>query len=28
MVEFKRRTSQESQLIPLSEIISHIQHNG
>lgn len=28
MVEFKRRTSQESQLIPLSEIISHTQQNG
>jgi prolyl-tRNA synthetase len=28
MVEFKRRTSQESQLIPLSEIISHIKQNG
>jgi prolyl-tRNA synthetase len=28
MVEFKRRTSQENQLIPLSEIISHINQNG
>ena len=28
MVEFKRRTSQESQLIPLNEIISHIKPNG
>jgi len=28
MVEFKRRTSQESQLIPLSDIISYIKQNG
>jgi len=28
MVEFKRRTSQDSQLIPLNEIISHTQQNG
>jgi prolyl-tRNA synthetase len=28
MVEFKRRTSQESQLIPLSETISYIKQNG
>jgi prolyl-tRNA synthetase len=28
MVEFKRRTSQESQLIPLKEVISQIKPNG
>ena len=28
MVEFKRRNSQESQLIPLNEIIPHIKSNG
>jgi prolyl-tRNA synthetase len=28
MVEYKLRTSQESQLIPLNEVISHIKPNG
>jgi len=28
MVEFKHRTNQESQLIPLKEVISHVKPNG
>ncbi len=28
MVEYKLRTSQESQLFPLNEVISHIKPNG